>query len=68
MRRTAHSALWINAIDRVRLPEVIGTIAGDDTVLVVARDDRNAVALVRRLGRYAEGRRPRQPINGHSRP
>jgi transcriptional regulator of arginine metabolism len=28
------------AIDRARLPDVLGTIAGDDTVLVIARDTR----------------------------
>ena len=30
------------AIDRARLTEVIGTIAGDDTILVVCRDQRAA--------------------------
>jgi transcriptional regulator of arginine metabolism len=29
-------------IDRARLPEVVGTIAGDDTVLLVCRDSRSA--------------------------
>jgi transcriptional regulator of arginine metabolism len=48
------------AIDRVRLPEVIGTIAGDDTILVIARDQRRAAALARRLGRYA-ALRPSRP-------
>ena len=28
------------AIDRARLPDVVGTIAGDDTILVVCRDAR----------------------------
>jgi transcriptional regulator of arginine metabolism len=32
------------AIDRARLPEVVGTIAGDDTILVVCRDAREALA------------------------
>jgi len=41
------------AIDRARLPEAVGTIAGDDTILVIARDDRRAAALVRRLEEYA---------------
>jgi len=41
------------AIDRAQLPEAIGTIAGDDTILVVARDGRRAAALVRRLETYA---------------
>lgn len=41
------------AIDRARLPEAVGTIAGDDTILVIARNDRRAAALVRRLETYA---------------
>jgi arginine repressor len=30
------------AIDRAKLTEVIGTLAGDDTILVVCRDPRGA--------------------------
>jgi transcriptional regulator of arginine metabolism len=41
------------AIDRAQLPEALGTIAGDDTILIIARDDRRAAALVRRLDEYA---------------
>jgi transcriptional regulator of arginine metabolism len=41
------------AIDRAQLPEAVGTIAGDDTILVIARDDRRAVALVKRFETYA---------------
>lgn len=41
------------AIDRARLPEIVGTIAGDDTILVIAKDTRRAGTLVRRLGEYA---------------
>lgn len=37
------------AIDNSELPEVIGTIAGDDTVLVICPDDRKAKALARKL-------------------
>ncbi|MGE3277880.1 MAG: arginine repressor [Vicinamibacterales bacterium] len=37
------------AIDRARLDEVVGTIAGDDTVLVICRDRRRATAAIRRL-------------------
>ena len=37
------------AIDSARLPETVGTIAGDDTILVVARDGRRAATLVKRL-------------------
>lgn len=41
------------AIDRARLPEVVGTIAGDDTILVIAPDARKARALVHRLEQFA---------------
>jgi transcriptional regulator of arginine metabolism len=37
------------ALDRARLPEVVGTLAGDDTILVVARTARDARAVVKRL-------------------
>jgi len=39
------------AIDGAQLPEVVGTIAGDDTILVITRDARRARALVRRFER-----------------
>ncbi len=41
------------AIDRAALPDVAGTIAGDDTILVVARSPRRAVAVAARLERWA---------------
>jgi transcriptional regulator of arginine metabolism len=37
------------AIDRAKLPDVVGTLAGDDTILVISRDERCARALVREL-------------------
>jgi transcriptional regulator of arginine metabolism len=43
----AHAAAI--AIDRAQLTEVVGTIAGDDTILVIARDVRSARALADRL-------------------
>jgi transcriptional regulator of arginine metabolism len=39
------------ALDGARLPELVGTIAGDDTILAIARDGRRARALVQRLER-----------------
>jgi transcriptional regulator of arginine metabolism len=39
------------ALDGARLPELVGTIAGDDTILAIARDVRRARALVQRLER-----------------
>ena len=41
------------AIDRAQLSEAVGTIGGDDTILVIARDARRAAALARRLERFA---------------
>jgi len=41
------------AIDRAALPEVVGTIAGDDTILVIARDPRRAASFAARLERHA---------------
>lgn len=37
------------AIDRARLPEIVGTIAGDDTILVICRSAAHAAALGTRL-------------------
>jgi transcriptional regulator of arginine metabolism len=41
------------AIDRAQLGEVVGTIAGDDTILIIARGAARARALVKRLERFA---------------
>ena len=38
------------AVDQAGWPEVIGTIAGDDTVLVVTRGPRERLAVAERLG------------------
>lgn len=37
------------AIDRARLDDVLGTIAGDDTILVICRDQRTAQSVAHRL-------------------
>jgi transcriptional regulator of arginine metabolism len=37
------------AIDKSRLPEVAGTLAGDDTILIIARDPKSALAVVKQL-------------------
>ena len=37
------------AIDRSRLPDVAGTLAGDDTILIIARDAKAAQAVVKQL-------------------
>jgi transcriptional regulator of arginine metabolism len=36
------AALLAIAVDRAQLPDIVGTIAGDDTILVVCRDPRCA--------------------------
>ena len=41
------------ALDRAQLPETVGTIAGDDTILVIARGARGAATLVKRLKDYS---------------
>ena len=41
------------ALDGARLPEVVGTLAGDDTILVITPDARRARALVKRIEQLA---------------
>src|SRR5207244_12454396 len=41
------------ALDRAQLSEAVGTIGGDDTILVIARGARGAAALVKRLKEYS---------------
>lgn len=41
------------AIDRARLAEVVGTLAGDDTILIIARDAKNAQQVTKKLRELA---------------
>jgi transcriptional regulator of arginine metabolism len=43
-----------SAIDRVDLPDVLGSIAGDDTVLVIGRDPRGGQDLAQKFTGFAE--------------
>jgi len=43
------------AIDRARLPEVVGTISGDNTILVICRGDSEAQAFTRQLDTWVKG-------------
>lgn len=43
------------AIDRARLPEVVGTISGDNTILVICRGDAEAQAFVQQLDAWVKG-------------
>ena len=45
----AHASSLAEALDQAEWPEVVGTIAGDNTVLVVASDAKTAQALRQRL-------------------
>jgi transcriptional regulator of arginine metabolism len=42
-----------SALDRTGLPEIVGTIAGDDTILVVARAADGGAALADKLSGWA---------------
>jgi transcriptional regulator of arginine metabolism len=42
-----------SALDRSGLPDVVGTIAGDDTILVVAREATGGAALADKLAEWA---------------
>ena len=43
------------AIDRARVPETIGTIAGENTILVICRSSADAEAFQRRLDQLMKG-------------
>jgi transcriptional regulator of arginine metabolism len=45
-----------SAVDRAGLPEVLGTIAGDDTIVVVARSNSGGRALAERFLDLAQPR------------
>lgn len=42
------------AIDRAKLEEVVGTLAGDDTILVISRDARHARALAKQMEEWSQ--------------
>jgi transcriptional regulator of arginine metabolism len=42
------------AIDRARLAEVVGTIGGENTILVICRGDREAQAFTRQLEEWVK--------------
>jgi len=47
--------LLASAIDRAALPDIVGTVAGDDTLLVVARAADGGLPLAEKLRALAEG-------------
>ena len=42
------------AIDRAKMEDVVGTLAGDDTILVISRDARHARALAKQLEAWSQ--------------
>jgi transcriptional regulator of arginine metabolism len=57
MTEPAAASTIARAIDRERLPEVLATLAGDDTVFVVPKRRSSPQALARRLrGTWKKGR------------
>ena len=58
LRTPAGGALFLaSVIDHAAWPAVLGTVAGDDTVLVIARDPSGGDALAADFRRLAERRR-----------
>ncbi len=49
-----------SAFDKAEFPEVLGTIAGDDTVLVIGRDPAGGEALAQRFLSLAESHQSQQ--------
>jgi transcriptional regulator of arginine metabolism len=52
---SAQASPLAEAIDRARLPEVVGTIGGENTILVICRGDREAQAFTRQLEEWVKG-------------
>lgn len=46
---SASANVAAEAIDSMRLPEILGTMAGDNTILVVARSEEDAARLTERF-------------------
>ena len=56
LRTTTGSAQPVAAaLDHEHIPEVLGTIAGDDTVLIICQDQKHASSLRHRLEGLLEG-------------
>jgi transcriptional regulator of arginine metabolism len=43
------------AIDRAELPDVVGTIGGENTILVICRGDQQALSFTRQLEQWVKG-------------
>lgn len=47
--RLGHAQSVCAALDGARLPDIVGTLAGEDTILIIAPDVRRARLVVKRL-------------------
>ena len=45
-----------SAIDHTTMPEILGTVAGDDTVMVVSRDPKGGATLANQFAQMASRR------------
>ena len=64
LRTPAGAAQFLaSAIDHAALPSILGTVAGDDTVLIIARDPAGGDALAAEFLRLAQRRIPHPSAN-----
>ena len=62
LRTPAGAAQFLaSVIDHAALPSVLGTVAGDDTVLIIARDPAGGAALAAEFLRLTQRRLPHAP-------
>jgi len=68
VRTPAGAAQFLaSVIDHAALPPILGTVAGDDTVLVIARDPAGGEALAAEFLRLAERRLSHHPASSSAR-
>ena len=68
VRTPAGAAQFLaSVIDHAALPSILGTVAGDDTVLVIARDPAGGDSLAAEFLRLAERRIPHHPATTSAR-
>ena len=64
LRTPAGAAQFLaSVIDHAALPSILGTVAGDDTVLIIARDPAGGEALAAEFLRLAQRRLPHSPAS-----
>ena len=52
--RPGNAQAIAGAIDRTRIEDVVGTIAGDDTILAIAKNESLALKVVKSLRKFME--------------